>query len=117
MKRDRNYGFGPEEASLNGPKRVLFGLTFFIIVLVSVVCYSCNGNTTTHNTTCNVKHKVKNVNSLGRFPYSETDKLSIVEIDGCEYIVCNDRNNSGITITHKGNCKFCVERNKNNENE
>ena len=45
------------------------------------------------------------------------DKLSIVEIDGCEYIVCNDRNNSGITITHKGNCKFCVERNKNNENE
>lgn len=60
-----------------------------------------------------VKKNVKSINSLGKFPYnSTTDELSIVEIDNCEYIVCNAYSYRDIAITHKGNCKFCVERNK-----
>ena len=31
----------------------------------------------------------------------------IVEIDGCEYILIGNT-----SITHKGNCKYCEERNK-----
>lgn len=32
------------------------------------------------------------------------------EIDGCEYIGWLNGNSS--VLTHKGNCKFCTERNK-----
>lgn len=31
--------------------------------------------------------------------------LSVAMIDSCEYILLSDR------LTHKGNCKFCRERN------
>lgn len=56
---------------------------------------------------------VKSVNSLGNFPYNQTcDELSIVTIDNCEYIVGNAFRNKDFAITHKGNCKFCIERNK-----
>lgn len=44
---------------------------------------------------------------------------NVVEVDGCEYIVKHNpiRESGGskrdiISITHKGNCKYCLERNK-----
>lgn len=38
----------------------------------------------------------------------------IVQIDSCEYIIGRDNGayNGGYFLSHKGNCKFCVERRK-----
>jgi len=38
----------------------------------------------------------------------------IMEIDSCEYIIGRDNGgyNGGYFLSHKGNCKFCVERSK-----
>ena len=47
-----------------------------------------------------------------KFWYGTTDEYHIQEIDGCEYILVNGRENSEPALTHKGNCKYCVERNK-----
>jgi len=32
----KEIGFGPQEAKENGPKRVLFGVLFFIIIFIAV---------------------------------------------------------------------------------
>lgn len=44
---------------------------------------------------------------------------NVVEIDSCEYLVkhkvvkCyNQRKKDVISVTHKGNCKYCQKRNK-----
>lgn len=36
-----------------------------------------------------------------------TCDIEVVEIDGCEYL------SKGTQFTHKGNCKYCADRNKN----
>jgi hypothetical protein len=36
--------------------------------------------------------------------------MNIVQVDSCEYVVYSSYQQSG--ITHKGNCKFCIERSK-----
>jgi hypothetical protein len=46
------------------------------------------------------------------FEYGDIDVYHIQEIDGCEYILVNGRENSEPALTHKGNCKYCLERNK-----
>jgi hypothetical protein len=38
------------------------------------------------------------------------EKLQILVIDSCEYIFCPA--GTGSWCTHKGNCKFCKERNR-----
>jgi hypothetical protein len=50
-----------------------------------------------------------------KFQYGNVDEYRIQEIDGCEYIILNGQTNSDPTITHKGNCKYCLERNKQEE--
>jgi len=41
--------------------------------------------------------------------YHQGANISILIIDSCEYLMlANDTR----TLTHKGNCKFCVKRNK-----
>lgn len=43
------------------------------------------------------------------------DGYSIIEIDNCEYIEVSDwlgQSNGYYSLTHKGNCKFCIQRNK-----
>lgn len=46
------------------------------------------------------------------FEYGTIDVYHIQEIDGCEYILVNGRENTDPALTHKGNCKYCLERNK-----
>lgn len=46
------------------------------------------------------------------FEYGTTDEYHIQEIDGCEYILVNGLSNKEPALTHKGNCKYCLERNK-----
>jgi hypothetical protein len=45
------------------------------------------------------------------FPYGKNiDEINVVTIGECEYLVANAQNNSDITMTHKGDCKFCIQR-------
>lgn len=39
-----------------------------------------------------------------------TNGVQILTIDSCEYIWC--KKGYGAGLTHKGNCKYCIERNK-----
>lgn len=41
-----------------------------------------------------------------------TVELSVMEIDSCEYIVCGTYStDGGVSIVHKQNCKYCLQRN------
>lgn len=50
-------------------------------------------------------------------PRTEKDSVieyDVIEIDSCEYIMVQSRNYYGYKVTsisHKGNCKYCQERN------
>ena len=39
-----------------------------------------------------------------------SDPLIVVEVDSCEYLL--GKWGYATVLTHKGNCKFCLERNK-----
>ncbi len=42
--------------------------------------------------------------------FSSSEEFTIIIVDSCEYLVAkHDRSR---IITHKGNCKFCIARNK-----
>lgn len=77
---------------LNNMKKVV------ILILVSSFLYSCTEPNTKQTSTDLVV-------SYGNAP------LKIVEVDGCEYLFGEWGN--ATVLTHKGNCKFCKERNKN----
>jgi hypothetical protein len=55
--------------------------------------------------------EVEDIGGL-EFEYSDMDVYHIQEIDGCEYILVNGMDNREPALTHKGNCKYCLERNK-----
>ena len=88
---------------------ILMGLFLFV---------SCSNDTET--TTENVDN-----GEYLEFEYGDYDVYRIQEIDGCEYIVVNGKTNEQPALTHKGNCKYCSQRNetkelsteKNNEGE
>lgn len=50
-------------------------------------------------------------------PRTEKDSVieyDVIEIDSCEYIMVQSRTYYGYIVTsigHKGNCKYCIERN------
>lgn len=69
---------------------------FFYALLVAVIFCGCE----TKNVP--VEETVSKIN--GR-------QISVYVIDSCEY-VGNIYGGNGDIITHKGNCKFCVERSK-----
>lgn len=58
------------------------------------------------------------MSSCGKSPRTETDSVleyDVIEIDSCEYIMVQSQT-YGIdlyvtSISHKGNCKYCKERN------
>ena len=50
-----------------------------------------------------------------QFQYGTPDEYRIQDIDGCEYIIINGRENEQPSLAHKGNCKYCDERAKNKE--
>lgn len=55
--------------------------------------------------------------SCGEAPRTEKDSVieyDVIEIDSCEYIMVQSRTYNGYittSIAHKGNCKYCKERN------
>ncbi len=88
------------------------------ILILAITLSNCGGSLEEPNSIQTAQEEIDNlplrsVNSLGKFPYNSTiDELTVMTIDNCEYIVCNANHNSDITITHKGNCKYCEEKNQ-----
>jgi hypothetical protein len=80
-------------------------LLLSLLLLVSVT--SCSDESETGSTTQSVP-----INQYKEFEYGNMDVYHIQEIDGCEYILVNGTANSEPALTHKGNCKYCLERNK-----
>lgn len=52
------------------------------------------------------EEQIKQENNWGGF--------EVIVVDSCEYLNQFDGPHSGYRFTHKGNCKFCTERSKNN---
>ena len=44
----------------------------------------------------------------------KSDSLSVIEYDGCEYVIVTRPGvyGSAIGLAHKGNCKYCAQRQK-----
>lgn len=47
---------------------------------------------------------------IKKFKHHSEFEIKEFEYEGCEYIVIGQYDN--MTITHKGNCKYCLARNK-----
>lgn len=47
---------------------------------------------------------------IKKFKHYGEHEIKEFEYDGCQYIVIGTGSN--MTITHKGNCKYCLGRNK-----
>lgn len=45
-------------------------------------------------------------------PIEGENMYSIIVIDSCEYLMKNKEYSGAYSFTHKGNCKFCKEREK-----
>ena len=79
-----------------------------LLPLLLLVCVtSCSDDPETPQTT----QSIPNNNNM-MFEYGNLDEYHIQEIDGCEYILVNGMDNSQPALTHKGNCKYCLKRNK-----
>ena len=79
-----------------------------LLPLLLLACItSCSDDPETPQTT-----ELAPINQYKEFEYSDMDVYHIQEIDGCEYILVNGTANSEPALTHKGNCKYCLERNK-----
>jgi hypothetical protein len=79
-----------------------------LILTASIVLFSCEREieVTVEKTT-----GVEGSRDL-EFEYGVMDVYHIQEIDGCEYILVNGMDDREPALTHKGNCKYCLERNK-----
>jgi hypothetical protein len=84
-------------------------ITFTILLnIILLLCFSCAIEPSKETT--NFEKKIELGGDIGP---------EIVVIDSCEYIFCWFGTNYGSgSLTHKGNCKYCAERRKNeNKNE
>lgn len=68
---------------------------------------------------CEQKNHVVKRKEVRQVTSNYNTTYNVVEIDSCEYLVKHNliRDDSGrekdiISITHKGNCRYCLERNK-----
>lgn len=84
----------------------------FIFSLILMLFCSCDEQELTHL-------EQKNFNDYPARELFKGVKYRIVTIDSCEYIFGMDSEGSrgysreGLFLTHKGNCKFCNNRNNN----
>jgi hypothetical protein len=81
----------------------------FLFLIGLPLLISCSNKSESTNVDTSVE--VKDSGSM-MFEYGSIDVYRIQEIDGCEYILVNGRVNSEPALAHKGNCKYCLERNK-----
>lgn len=85
-------------------KKIIVGIFF-----MSIFLFSCNNQQVESKSNIDWYDNVKVKEIFTNVTYT------VVVIDSCEYIIGTDNSayNGGFFLTHKGNCKFCAERNKN----
>lgn len=66
------------------------------VLLVAVIFSSCNNNTGINGDKVPLGNRT----------------IQTIDYDNCEYVYL--RRYGSVTITHKGNCNYCMERAKNN---
>jgi hypothetical protein len=76
-----------------------------MIILTAFLC-SCNEHEVVKTSDVPREVKIENAN------LADT-RYSVFILDSCEYIVYGWSSRDDHVITHKGNCKFCIERMKN----
>lgn len=94
--------------------RKILTIVLFILMLIAMAIslVSCDCDNTSYNQT-----QVKENENTGEVTYIIRGvELHVVEIDGCEYLIGHRYITDGSEgyITHKGNCKYCEERRRNN---
>lgn len=74
-----------------------------VIIILGISIYACTRSSSTEKDDAPpAEPEVKRVQYV-IIPYNETDSgISIVEVDGCQYIYCES--SQGVAITHKENC-------------
>ena len=87
-----------------GNKKSIRYVKFIFLALLFFIFYGCEKKS---GPTINTKTEDAFNVRMGRFDY----EFRIVVIDSCEYLY-TDLGNSGQTIFHKGNCRFCTKRNQ-----
>lgn len=82
-------------------------MKYVILVAVLLLC-GCGGGSNNAEIVTTTNGKALKVNS----GIIATDNYRIIEFeyDGCEYIAFGS--GSYFSVTHKGNCKYCQQRNK-----
>lgn len=76
-----------------------------LIITIFALCSCIENNTQTRRSNQECSKVTSNFGNT----------YNIVEIDSCEYLVKHSNTHFGhdvISITHKGNCKYCRERNR-----
>ena len=78
------------------------------IILLSTILSSCNEPAKQRENVVSAKRI--DVHWHDENGCSSEEQFTIITVDSCEYLsAMYDRSR---TVTHKGNCKFCLERNK-----
>ncbi len=83
-------------------KKIINPTLYITLLLILILFNSCKKS----HTNINKSAIATNINA----PSVTNEGIQILVIDSCEYIWC--KNGYGAGLTHKGNCKFCAERNK-----
>lgn len=73
-------------------------LTYTSLLLIAVIFYSCGTESN------NQQNKVEAIRVDANWG------VQILTVDSCEYVW--RKNGYAAGLTHKGNCKYCVERSK-----
>jgi hypothetical protein len=79
-----------------------------LLILITVILCSCEEPTKQQESITSAKKIGLKWTTENGHTYEE--QFTVIAVDSCEYLFSQyDRSAS---VTHKGNCKFCIERNK-----
>ena len=76
------------------------------ILILSIIMLSCVNN--------DIEFEYESLNSIDStevFNISKYRKFEVIVIDSCEYLINTSHPTTYVNFTHKGNCKYCKERN------
>lgn len=85
----------------------------FYLLLVCVIFCGCQNETSQEGLTP-IDKIYPIVDKIQSVDGNDIREIRLYIIDSCEYIGLINVYHSSDLLTHKGNCKFCTERNKNN---
>ena len=78
-----------------------------LLILSLLFCMLCSCANETDNSKTKYKSTDKNYKAIG----TDGRSYEVIVIDSCEYVT------RFYKLAHKGNCRFCKERNKNGAGE